>query len=163
MARQLPEAFGLQCRRLILQSDGEPSVCALKVAATVRLAGLRDPPVGDHQANGDAECAVRVVKRQVRVLPHALEEHMGPIRDGHPILRWLPTAAADAISRCRIGRDGLTAGQRRTGRPWKKLIAEFGERVITLSGSSSVRLLVGRNRSSSPTITSATTRAPAHS
>ena len=90
---------------------------------------LRESPVGDHQANGDAECAVGEVKRQVRVLRYALEEHMGPTKDGHPILRWLPTAAADAISRYRIGRDGLTAEQRRTGRPWKKLIAEFGESV----------------------------------
>ena len=71
---------------------------------------LCESPVGDHQANGDAECAVREIKRQVRVLWYALEEHMGGlIKGGHPILRWLPTAAADAISRCRVGRDGLTA------------------------------------------------------
>ena len=65
----------------------------------------------------------------MRVLRYALEEHMGPVKDDHPILRWLPTAAADAISRYRLGRDGLTAEQRRTGRPWRKMIAEFGERV----------------------------------
>ena len=41
---------------------------------------LRESPVGDHQANGDAECAVREIKRQVRVLRYALEERMGPTR-----------------------------------------------------------------------------------
>ena len=37
--------------------------------------------------------------------------------------------AADAISFFRIGRDGLTAEMRRSGRAWKKLVAEFGESV----------------------------------
>ena len=37
------------------------------------------------------------------------------------------TMASDAISFFRIGRDGLTAEMRRSGRAWKKLFAEFGE------------------------------------
>ena len=37
--------------------------------------------------------------------------------------------ASDAISFFRIGRDGLTAEMRRSGRAWKKLVAEFGESV----------------------------------
>ena len=36
---------------------------------------------------------------------------------------------ADEISFFRIGRDGLTAEMRRSGRAWKKLVAEFGESV----------------------------------
>ena len=35
----------------------------------------------------------------------------------------------DAISFFRIGRDGLTAEIRRSGRAWKELVAEFGESV----------------------------------
>ena len=34
---------------------------------------------------------------------------------------------ADAVSFCRIGKDGLTAEMRRSGRAWKKLITGFGE------------------------------------
>ena len=37
--------------------------------------------------------------------------------------------AADAISFFRIGRDGLKSEMRRSGRAWKKLVAEFGESV----------------------------------
>ena len=37
--------------------------------------------------------------------------------------------AADAISFFRIGKDGSTAEMRRSGRAWKKLVAEFGESV----------------------------------
>ena len=121
-------------RRLILQSDGEASICALKNAVVLGMEGVevltRESPVGESASNGVAECAVREVKRQVRTLRCALEERVGPVADGHPILRWLPMAAADAISFYRIGRDGLTAEMRRTGRPWNKLVAEFGERVF---------------------------------
>ena len=87
---------------------------------------LRESPAGEHQANGVAECAVREVKRQVRTLRYALEECLGPVPEAHPLLRWLPMAAPDAVSFYRIGKDGLTAEVRRTGRPWKKLVAEFG-------------------------------------
>ena len=37
--------------------------------------------------------------------------------------------ASVAISFLRIGRDGLTAEMRRSGRAWKKVVAEFGESV----------------------------------
>ena len=37
--------------------------------------------------------------------------------------------ATDAISFFRIGKDGSTAGMRRSGRAWKKFVAEFGESV----------------------------------
>ena len=37
--------------------------------------------------------------------------------------------ASDVISFFRIGRDGLTAEMRRSGRAWKKLVPEFGESV----------------------------------
>ena len=37
--------------------------------------------------------------------------------------------ASDAINFFKIGRDGFTAEMRRSGRAWKKLVAEFGESV----------------------------------
>ncbi len=62
-------------RRLILH---EPGVYALKTTTMLAQPGVgivpHEPPVGAHQANGVAECAVREVKRQVRALRYALEE-----------------------------------------------------------------------------------------
>ena len=69
------------------------------------------------------------MKRQTRSLEFALEAHVGKIVESRSILKWIPTMAADAISFFRIGRDGLKAEMRRSGRAWKELVAEFGESV----------------------------------
>ena len=67
----------------------------------------------------------------MRVLRFALEERLGrPVLDDHAIPRGLPMAAGDVISHYRVGKDGRTAEFRRTGKLWKKMIAEFGERVF---------------------------------
>ena len=99
-----------------LQSDGEPSIVALKTAALlaspfVELV-LHENPVGEHATNGVAESAMREVKRQTRTLKFALEAHVEKIVEPHSILKWIPTMAADAVSFCRIWRDCLKA---RTG------------------------------------------------
>ena len=116
-------------RRAILQSDGEPPIVALKTATLlaspfVELV-LRESPVGEHATNGVAEFAVREVKRKTRTLKFAPEAQVGKIVEYHSILKWVPTLAADAISFFRIGRDGLKAEVRRSGRAWKKVVAEF--------------------------------------
>ena len=54
---------------------------------------------------------------------------MGKIVESPSIMKWIPTMASDAIRFFRIGRDGLTAEMRRSGRVWKKLVAECGESV----------------------------------
>ena len=54
---------------------------------------------------------------------------MGKNFESHPILRWIPMMASDAISFFRVGRGGLTAEMRRHRRAWKKLVVEFGESV----------------------------------
>ena len=70
---------------MVIQSDGEPSIVALKTAAA-DAAGVecvpRESPVGEHQANGLVENACREIKRQVRVARSALEEKVGrPLSD----------------------------------------------------------------------------------
>ena len=61
-----------------MKSDGERSIVALKAAVRMRCGDveilLQESPVGDHQANGAAEVAVRELKRQVRALKLMLEE-----------------------------------------------------------------------------------------
>ena len=58
--------------------------------------------------------------------------------------------SSDAISFCRIGRDGKTAEMRRSGRAWKKLVADFGESVhqrpavaMAVAGGTQPKLYVG--------------------
>ena len=60
--------------------------------------------------------------------------------------------AADAISFFRICRDGLTAEMRRSGRSWKKIVAELGESVYcrpavarAVASGMQPNLYVGRN------------------
>ena len=142
-------------RRVILQSDGEPSIVALKTATLLASPFvdlvLRDRPVGEHATNGVAESAMREVKRQTRTLKFALEAHVGKIVEPHSILRWIPTMASDAISFFRFGRDGLTAEMQSSGRAWKKLVAEVRESVSyrpavarAVAGGMQPKLYVGR-------------------
>jgi len=108
-------------KRLIFKSDNEPAIVALKRAVAKAMPGveviLQESPVGDHAANGEAENAVKEIKRQIRVLKSVMDEKMGTaVRADHPILSWLPRHCAECLSRYRIGQDGKTAEQRRTGR-----------------------------------------------
>ena len=73
----------------------------------------------------------------------ALEAHVGKIVESLPILRWTPKMAPDAINFSGIGRDGLTAQMRRSGRAWKKLDAEFGESVNCRPAVERAVVLVG--------------------
>ena len=73
-------------------------------------------------------------KRLTRTLKWALEAHEGMIVESQPVLRWIPTVTSDAMSFFRVGRDGL-----RSGRAWKKLVAEFGESVYYSRGKSSCK------------------------
>ena len=120
-------------RRAILQSDGEPSIEAVKTATLltcpfVELV-LRESPVGEHATNGVAESAMREVKRQTRTLQFSLEAHVGKIVESDSILKWIPTMASDAISLFTIGKDGLSPELRCSGRAWEKFVAQFGESV----------------------------------
>ena len=80
-----------------------------------------------------AESAMRVVKRHTGTLKFALKAHVGKIVESHSILGWIPVMASDAISFFRIGRDGLMGEMRRSGRAWKKLVAEFGDSVLGIT------------------------------
>ncbi|CAK0867442.1 unnamed protein product, partial [Prorocentrum cordatum] len=119
---------------MVSNSDSEHSLVALKQAVSDSMPGvemvMQESPVGDHQANGEAENAVKEVKRMARVLKATLEERIGKnLPVDHPLWTWLPRHAAACLSRYRIGLDGRTAEQRRTGRAWAKATVELGERI----------------------------------
>ena len=51
------------------------------------------------------------------------------IADDSPLLSWLLRFAAQVMNKMRIGTDGKTSEMRRTGRRWRKPMAQFGEKV----------------------------------
>ena len=119
-------------RKIIQQSDNEPSLLKLleKVAEqlpTVEIV-VRTSPVGDSQANGAAENAVREGKKQGRVLRNHLESKLGQRlpHDRH-VLAWIPRHGMNCINRYRMGADGRSSEHRRTGRRWNRPTVVFGE------------------------------------
>ncbi len=75
----------LGCRRIIVRSDNEPAILALKEAvrgeSDVEIV-LEDTPVGDHRASGLAENAVKKAQGQFRVIKDALESRHGRRAEG---------------------------------------------------------------------------------
>ena len=121
-------------RRVILKCDNEPSTKSLQDAVIHACLGVevipQKPPECDHRANGRVEMAVREVKRQCRTLRISAEQNTSVrIADDSPFLSWLPRFAAQVMNKMRIGKDGKTSEIRRTGRRWRKPMAQFGEKV----------------------------------
>ena len=124
----------LDFHRIILKCDYEPSTQALQDAVIHACVGVevipQGPHEGDHMANGRVEMAVREVKRQCRTLRMFAEQNTSVrIADDSPLLSWLPRFAAQVMNKMRIGKDGKTSEMRRTGRRWRKPMAQFGEKV----------------------------------
>ena len=100
-------------RRFINWSDGELAKVlkdgAAKAIEVVESIGQRSP-VGDHQANGAIESAVRTLKAQLRATKFGVESRLGrPIAHDDPILIWIPIFSGDTIDRFRKGK---TFGER---------------------------------------------------
>ena len=105
-------------KRIVLRSDGEPSLVALLQDVSAQLPEVEIAPknsaVGDHQQNGLAEVAVREVKAQARILRSHLEScYKQRFRAGEPILAWLVRHGANSINRNRVGVDGRSPERRR--------------------------------------------------
>ena len=70
------------------------------------------------------------MKRQCRTLPISAEHNTGVrIADDSPLPSWLSRFAAQVMNKMRIGKDGKTCEMRRSGRRWRKPMAQFGEKV----------------------------------
>ena len=73
---------------------------------------------------------MREVKRQCRTLRISDEQNTSVrIADHSPLLSWLPRFAAQVMNKMRIDKDGKTSEMRRIVRRWRKLMAQFGEKV----------------------------------
>ncbi len=96
----------LQYKRIVMKSDNEPPIMLLKdlvrVETDVEIV-TEESPVGDHQANGAAENAVKNVQGRFRVLKDALEARLGArIGEEKPAIPWLIMHAGSVISRRRV-------------------------------------------------------------
>ena len=126
--------------RLSFRSDTEPAIVALKRVVGHILTtkfGTEIVPeeasMGDSSSNGLAEHAVREVKAKARSLAHGLKRLLGQeLEPTHPVVTWLIQWAAMTINIGRRGIDGKTPWERRHGRPCRRSIAEFGEKILWL-------------------------------
>ena len=91
-----------------------------------------ESPVEEHQSNGTIEVTVREIQKQVRVMVRALEERMKcEVPSRHPILEFIGEHAGRLMSRYHVGRDGRTAYELHAGKPYRRRLVEFGERVYS--------------------------------
>ena len=119
-------------KRVVMKSDGEPAIVALKDAvkreSEVEIVP-EESPVGEHQANGEVEAAVKQVQGQFRTTNDALDTRYG-IRIGgdHCAVPWLVMHSANTITWMRKDKAGLT-GYRRAGYStdrWRSLESAYG-------------------------------------
>ena len=123
-------------KEVVLKSDGERPLVRMKTEAAKAAKGLRkaineESPQGDSRSNGHAEVAVKEVKWRIRAIQLMLAKKFNAdIPEGHPLLTWVPRYAAEQANRYRVGHDGRTPEERRTGKKWIKPLPTFGERVL---------------------------------
>ena len=119
-------------KRIVLKSDQEPAIMALKRAISRAMPGveilMEESPVGAHAANGAIEGAIRRVAGQVRTLKDDVEKSYGvPISTRHPLLAFAVSHAADLITRFGVGKDGRTPWELSRGKKYKRKLLPFGE------------------------------------
>ena len=91
---------------------------------------MEESRVEEHQSNGTIEVTVREIQKQVRVMKSALEERIKcDVPSRHPILAFLVEHAGRLMSRYQVGRNGRTAYELHAGKPYRRQLVEFGERV----------------------------------
>ena len=114
---------------MVLKSDGEPAIAALKQRVKQERPEriiLEESPVKESQANGAIENAIRQVQGQIRTMKDCLESRIGIRLTGEEtIFPWLVSHAAATINRYHVGQDGNTAYRRWKGKEFRRETAEF--------------------------------------
>ena len=121
-------------KRLILKSDNEPALLALKTAVK-KESGIdiifQEVAVGDHAANGMAEAGVREIAKECRVIKACLEHRLGSkLHAKHPLLAPIPAYAAAMWSRCWLQESGKTAYHLNYGKEFKRRLPAYGEKCL---------------------------------
>ena len=132
MPRTGSAAFGPH-GRLLIKTDNEPAILALKALA-VRELGVDaitvESPPQESESNRAVENGVTLLKGLLRVHLLALERKIGgtaPTR--HPVMAWLVEHVADVVTKYLQGADVRTAYERLFGKKVHEEGLEFGERI----------------------------------
>ena len=98
--------------KLILKTDNEPALTALRDEVAKRLDGqvlCEAPPAEESPSNGCMENGVKLLKGVLRVHVVALEEKIGgQIPSAHPLMTWIVPHAGECITKYLKGPDGKT-------------------------------------------------------
>ena len=128
------DSLGLNQSKLVVRSDQEPSVTAVKADLSRqrleagRGTAVEDTAVGDSNANGRVERAVQKVAGVTRTLKSALEAHLATVVGiDHPLAPWLVRHAAHLITRYQVRGAGKTSYRMAKGRDAIQPVAEFCE------------------------------------
>ena len=120
--------------KLIMKSDREPSVEALKRAVALRrqaAATLIESPVWKSQSNGVIERAIRAWESQFRTLKHQFGGNLNSkLEMSHPLVEWMTVWAGELVSRYVLRENGRTAIESITGHRCKQPAFLFAEIVM---------------------------------
>ena len=124
---------GGEAGHIILKSDGERSIVAVRDALARYHGGKvvpENPPRGESQSNGTVEEAGKTVREFVRVFKEQVEHSAKvELECAEVLTAWMVRWAAMVCSRYLVGKDGLTAYARRTGKKCQIPVVTFGEKV----------------------------------
>ena len=134
--RATADIAGLGHKRMVIKTDGEPAIRALKDGIKGESQAdiiPEESPGYDSQSNGMIERAIQQVQGQFRTIKDGMEARYGTKLEGHnPMVPWMVAHAADCITRYHVHNDGRTGYQNLKGRVFKKEVCEFGENVLFL-------------------------------
>ena len=123
---------GSDCK-IILKSDNEPAITALKEKLGKYHGDIvipEGPPVGDSQANGRVEEAGKTIREYAKVYKDKIEFEIKETTPSEAvIMQWLLRWAAMVGSRYKVGADGKTPYERLKGRRCNMVAIPFGEKV----------------------------------
>ena len=126
---------GGESGHLILKSDNEPAIQAVRASVAQRLGGrvsLEGPPKGESQSNGAVEEAGKTIREFARVLKSQVEYYAHvELRADDNITQWLLRWAAMGASRFLVGTDGKIPYERRRGRKCRIPVVRFAEKYGT--------------------------------
>ena len=118
---------------IILKSDGEPALVAVKEALMKYHGGVvipEQPAKGEKAENGLVEEAGKTIREYVCTFLSQMEYGVDDkIPLDSDIVPWIVRWAAICQSRYAVGKDGKTAYERLRGRTCKSVVVPMGEKV----------------------------------
>ena len=113
-------------KKIVMKSDNESSILSLKQAVkdntNVEIIP-EESPVGDHQANGEVENAIKRIAGQFRTLKESTEtRYQERLKSDHHAIPWMISHAASVINKYQVGQDGKTNHRRWKGKDFDRPI-----------------------------------------